>query len=405
MVKPRFCAVIDVQPRLDGSDGFAPRAFHFLKAAAEEWNLDVIAIRKESNDWTPENFLPNQIRGRVTIVEAGENPIISPGLKGKFKRLWHYLFPRQLSGAHPLPSPSLSATLNANCPSVVCFLLPRLAHLGVSVPSSALAVYVLEEGFERVTNLEGNLPNWKAKWMQAAEQHAANRLYKQLARSRGLIISISDFEKNWFARFIPPERIAVIPHGIDCDYFSPTPVEPDFDIMICGVLSHRRNYDPILQLFKIIEERLGKTNLQPKWLVVGKDPPKEITDLRNDRVVVTGRVPDVRAYYNRTKVVVVPAIEGCGVKTTVLQGWAMRRAVVATAFATTGLPVVDGKNILIARSLEELADKIIALLGQPAIREQIASAGLLTVRSERDTKFIGPRFVEAVIAAKSAYGV
>lgn len=394
-----------MQPRLDGSDGFAPRAFHFLKAAGEEWELNVIAIRKEKNDWTPENFLPNQIQGRVTIVEAGMNPIISPGFRGRLKRLWHYLFPKHLSGAHPLPSPALSAALNANCPSVVCFFLPRLAHLGVLVPSSALPVYVLEEGLERTKGMvPRSMPAWKADWIHSTEQHAANRLYKQLARSRGLIISISEFEKKWFGRYIPADRIAVIPHGIDCDYFNPHPVETDFDIMICGMLSHRRNYEPVLQLFHIIEDRLRKTSLQPKWLLVGKDPPKDIVDLRNERVMVTGSVPDVRAYYNRTRIVVVPAIEGCGVKTTVLQGWAMRKTVVATAFATTGLPVVDGENIIIGGTLEELADKIITLLGQPTVCDKLAKAGFQTVQSERNIKVSARDFVEAVKAAKTVYG-
>ena len=44
---------------------------------------------------------------------------------------------------------------------------------------------------------------------------------------------------------------------------------------------------------------------------------------------------------------VVPANYGAGVKTTVLQAWALGRPVVATTFAVDGLPAVSGENLLV----------------------------------------------------------
>ena len=44
-------AVIDFVPGLGSANGFAPRAYHLLKAVAEHWPLDVFALDRSDPQW------------------------------------------------------------------------------------------------------------------------------------------------------------------------------------------------------------------------------------------------------------------------------------------------------------------------------------------------------------------
>ena len=107
---------------------------------------------------------------------------------------------------------------------------------------------------------------------------------------------------------------------------------------------------------------------------------------------VTGFVSDVRPYYARSKVVVVPSRHGGGVKTTVLQAWAMGCPVVATPFALTSLPAKHGENVLIGETTEELKIHISSLLASPDLRGRLGDAGRRTVCEERDMTIVANRF-------------
>ena len=394
-----FCAVLDVQPSLSVADGFAPRVYHFLKAITEEWGLHVVAIKKEENDWTVENFLPEEIPGKVTIIDAGENPLIASGLAGKVRRLKHLLWPRNIGGAHPQVTPAITKTIRSKSPEVVCYFLPRLCHLGSAAPLESMRVYILEEGFERVANLTGDRARWKSAWMRNVETTAAERLYRRIGSERALVIAISNFEEQYFRKHIPNGRISVVEHCVDVNYYTPVETNQDFDVIVCGLLAHRRNFEPILQLIRLIND-LGGEATQLRWLLVGKEPPDEIRKLQSERITVTGAVEDVRPYYHRAKVVVVPAMDGCGVKTTVLQAWAMRKPVVATTFAVNGIPALDGKNILVAADLKALAIKILRLVKERELRDRVAEEGFRTCHRERNTTLLGRRFVDAVRSAQ-----
>jgi glycosyltransferase involved in cell wall biosynthesis len=175
--------------------------------------------------------------------------------------------------------------------------------------------------------------------------------------------------------------------------------EPDIDIGVFGLMSSARNYEAMLELHAWMEARPQLFPGRPRWAFVGKAPPPAITVLRSPRVEVTGYVPDLRPHYARTQIVVVPSRFGTGVKTTVLEAWAMGRPVVATPFALQGLPARPGENVLVGDSPEALARCVAELLAAPALRERLGAAGCRTVRSERDIRVLAVQFADVCARA------
>lgn len=400
MLTRRCIAVLDLPLSYNSSDGFAPRALHFVAALADALQpFEVIALCKDPAAKSAE-FIPEEIEAQVSVVDVGTNPLIASGIRGRWRRLKHYLMPLRLPGAYPRRLAALTAIAEEEHTSLVVFFLPRLAHLGQQLPDPVKRVYVLDEGFERSAHLVANdsSPKWKVQWNQWAEHVAARQLYRAIAKQRALVIAISENEKRYFERYIDGSQIAVVPHGIDCEYFCPSDDgSADFDIIACGVLSQPRNYQPIAALLSAVALRTVEHASKPRWVLVGKDPHPSLREFETDDITIAANVEDVRPYYRRSRIAVVPAFGGGGVKTTVLQAWAMQRAVIATRHSVAGLPAHHMRNVLVADTVAELADHVLRLLNDRPLRERLAVAGRQTVERERNIKGCAKRFGDAVL--------
>lgn len=392
-------ALLDFPPQLDYPSGFAPRAHHLLTAVAQRWPLDIIALHRSDANWNQSSFLPPDFPVcHFWFDSLGSNPLYAPSLKGRLRRINHYFFSKRSAMAYPNQLPHLHSYLAEHPPKLVILFLPHVAHLSFKLDLSMPCIYILEEGLERSYRwVAPPMPTWKLKWMEATEQASARRMYGQITARNGRVVAISEKEKQWFAQFIPEKQITVIPHGIDCKYYAPFEVSKDIDIAVFGALGHRRTYEPALDLYFWIKSSDPTFHAGLSWGFIGADPNESLLALRSSSVNVTGFVSDVRPYYARTKVVVVPSQHGGGIKTTVLQAWAMGCPVVATSFALTGLPARHGENVLIGESPEEMKQHISLLLTSPELRHRLGDAGRKTACAERDIHIVSRQFAQLCV--------
>ena len=83
-------------------------------------------------------------------------------------------------------------------------------------------------------------------------------------------------------------------------------------------------------------------------------------------VIVTGEVPDTRAWLAAADIVVAPLILARGVQNKVLEAMAMAKAVVASPAAATGIDALAGEDIIVAEGAVDQAHSIGELLNNPA---------------------------------------
>ena len=386
---------MDFVPCLDSVDGFAPRAYHLLQAIAEQWPLDVFALDRSREEQEDKWVFPPAIEVNSFWRESvGSNPLYDAGLKGKIRRSAQYTFARRSAMSYPRQLARLEERVAAHPPKLAIFFLPFVAHFSFDLPKSVPCLYLLEEGLERSFSwVAPGLPAWKRKWVDNREQAHARRLYRRIAQKQGHVVAISENEKKWFAQTIPERRITVVPHGIDCEFYQPCQTEQDIDVAIFGSLGHRRTYEPALELYSFIKAHRPDLH-HLRWAFVGSRPHPSLQAISSDRVEVTGFVPNVRPYYSRSKIVIVPSRYGGGVKTTLLQGWAMGRPVVATPFALSGLPAVAEKNVLVGESCAALSDQVARLISSPELRARVGNAGRATACAERNIRVIADQFAQ-----------
>ncbi len=186
------------------------------------------------------------------------------------------------------------------------------------------------------------------------------------------IISYPDRE------FIPhPERnrIIVVTNGVDTDYFKPFEVQKKFDLIFTGNMSYPPNVKAANFLGKEILPLIQKSLPELKLVLAGASPHKQVLDLQDKNIEVTGWTEDIRPYYASAKVFIAPMQIGTGLQNKLLEAMAMKIPCITTPLANKALGAKNGEEILVGETSSELAEHVIFLLKHPEKAHQIALNG------------------------------
>ena len=218
-------------------------------------------------------------------------------------------------------------------------------------------------------------------------------LYRELELCRRVdhVICVTDLDRDYLRGFLPAKQLEVINTGVDTAYFSygGSEIEPN-SLVFVGAFRHDPNLDAMAYFSEEILPRVLKSQPDAHLYIVGSSPPPSIQDLADHpQITVTGFVPDIRDYYRKAQVVVVPLRTGVGIRGKILEAWSVGKAVVATSLACQGIRAVHGKNVLVADQAADFSDWTTALLRQPDFAAELGRAGRKTVEELYDWEAIG----------------
>ena len=194
--------------------------------------------------------------------------------------------------------------------------------------------------------------------------------------------------------------IEVIPNGVDLDYFSPAagaPAPHPRRLIFTGNMSYKPNIDAVRHLVRDILPLVRRSVPEVELHIVGMDPTPAVRRLADGaRVVVTGRVDDVRPYFDSATVAVAPLRIARGLQNKVLEAMAAGKVVIASSEAVAGMRVVDGEQLIIADTPERFASAALEVIRDASLRESLEMRARFLVESEHDWKPLLQKLVELV---------
>ncbi len=270
--------------------------------------------------------------------------------------------------------------------------------------------------------LQGELAITGAGKAQIASAVVVEQKIYKLATS---VIVVTEGLRNAILKAyrLPQEKIAVIPNGVNIDFFKPIPVALAKDrlnlkkdlnyILLVGYLAKWQDLNTVIECMSIIRNECPEAHL----LVVGDGPEKcgliervRLLNL-NNYVSFIGEVPReiVPTYINAAEVCLVPSTrslnEEIGRSPIKLYAYmACERPVVASDVAGVGhfLRQSGAGNVVEPEDHVELAQAILELLRDEKLRERMGRIGRETVREDYDWKNIA-RKVENVLISSLRY--
>jgi glycosyltransferase involved in cell wall biosynthesis len=176
-------------------------------------------------------------------------------------------------------------------------------------------------------------------------------------------------------------------------------------ILFVGSMDYHPNEDAALQLADVVLPCIHRCcECTAQVLIVGNRPLDSVLALGTRKgITVTGAVDSVTPYYRQATVAVVPLRAGGGTRIKILEAAAHRVPVVSTPVGAEGLEVVDGRELLLAHTPEQMAGQCVRLWQDRGLRSRIIRNAYSWVRRKHTASALERAFAEAYKLAGLSY--
>jgi len=189
------------------------------------------------------------------------------------------------------------------------------------------------------------------------------------------LLVVTEQDRYGVSLFLPEAKSTLLPRLVDTTRPARPGAEPTFHIGFLGTFGHEPNVLSVKFLLEKIVPLVRARVPDLRVLIAGKDPPQHLLDIAPPGVEFAGFLPSVDEFYARIAVIAAPLVTGGGIKIKVVEGLLSGLPVVTTSIGAEGTGVVSGVHAFIADTPSALAEAVLRLLEDPALRSTTGDAG------------------------------
>lgn len=211
------------------------------------------------------------------------------------------------------------------------------------------------------------------------------RFERDVLRESRMTLAVSQHDANQLLALSGIDAdVQVVPNAIDVSAycFSPPSVERASNLLFLGRLDFRPNALAVEWFLEEVLRRLPQARL----FAVGARPPDWLIEAgkHDDRVAVTGYVPDDGAYVQRCAAMVLPFQSGGGSRLKALVAMASGLPIVSTRLGMEGLDAEAETHYVLAESASDWVTALGRILGDLELRRRLAGNARRLVEDRYD---------------------
>jgi glycosyltransferase involved in cell wall biosynthesis len=222
---------------------------------------------------------------------------------------------------------------------------------------------------------------WVGKWMARENLFKIAKLEREVRRELALSVVCGPDDQTFLeSKLGASEKVFVLPNGANVGFFNadewlPAPTEKP-TALFCGALDYTPNTDGLKWYFETIHPLVLAKCPEFRVILVGKNPTPEVKRYADlESVDFEGEVPDVRPYYQKAWMQMVPLRIGGGTRLKIAEGLSMANPVVSTALGAQGLELEHDKHLLLGDTPEDFAGAMLRYASDPELRRGQGAAG------------------------------
>jgi glycosyltransferase involved in cell wall biosynthesis len=392
-----FCSYI--WPRHPGHSGGEIRDFHLLRRLLSISKVEFLVshpsppderdnplesylealhtpetIRMRPDLFSPDAFQRTLRSRAVTRLRLANIPVLGPR--------YHLDVANQFPNIKAYARDALQKALETRRPDFL-FVSPQTNPVALLLDTTKVPTRMIMAAYDveavRMYRIAASCQGLRKAALELEARRAAHFERANLAHYDG-VIAVSDLDRQIFIHDygFAPKRVLTIENSVDSNYFAfveRQPIEQP-QIAFVGSLTYLPNQQAawrlIRQIMPLVRQRYPNASL---W-IVGQSPDAALLEESDGtRVVVTGKVDDVRPYLAHASLACVPLISGSGTKYKVLEALSAGVPMVCSPLAIEGLDIEVDKHVLVGQSDAELAAAIVRLLDDPDLAVNLARQG------------------------------
>lgn len=180
------------------------------------------------------------------------------------------------------------------------------------------------------------------------------------------------------------DALRLVPNGVDFGIFHPLHRPERYDVLFTGHMAYPPNIAAAMFTVRDVLPELRRSRPEVDLLIAGKDAPRSIHDLREERVAVIEQFDHIREAFAMSKVMIAPMRISIGLQNKILQAMAMGIPVVTTTQGNAAIGGEHERHLLVADDARGLAACVERLLSDEPFADRIA-ANAKTFVAERFT--------------------
>ena len=216
------------------------------------------------------------------------------------------------------------------------------------------------------------------RWYYRLQAGRMFRFERRACRAAARVVAVSEQDARTMRELFGVTRVTAIPTGVDIEGLTPPDPPPDqtIDLVFVGSMDWLPNVDGIQWFVQEVLPLIRRQRPECSVAIVGRTPPSSIAalGLGDERIRVTGTVPDIRPFLWSAAVSIVPLRIGGGTRLKIYEAMAARVPVVSTTVGAEGLEVHHPDDIRLADSPEAFAAACSELLANAGLRRRQAAA-------------------------------
>jgi glycosyltransferase involved in cell wall biosynthesis len=380
--RKQILCLMRMPPDLNGHGG-SQRAWHLLQALQALGDVHFVLLYRDTDAdcvGVPLAHLQSLTASITSICISAWNPT---GVK-KFKVLHPWLVDiikfrsqvaprfggrdlREISARLPLRDPDVIFACRLEMATVVQDLIgagllkaaPRVVDFD-DIASRFRARQIASMG--RQWGLQGPVfAKAEVKIIQAAED--------RIAKSWAGASVCTDEDVAALRQRYPGHAVVKIPNIIVRERLVPRPADGRFKILFAGNLRFYPNVDGLRQFIEDAWPALLAAVPGAQLVIVGMNPLPEVVEIAAAHgFALHPNVPAMQPFYENCDAVIAPILFGSGTRIKILEAMAYGRAIVSTSIGAEGLHVTSGQEVMLADTMPDFADALVALANDEPAR-------------------------------------
>ncbi len=353
------------------------RYFHFLRGLAARHRVFVGCVAE-----------PSDSSGDIEAVRAlaADTKVVVVGANGRRAAYAHGLLTGKALSLAPFESAELQAWVNAtlatdeiDCVIAFSAAMGAFAMNAVTPPKRFVMDFVDMDSDK--WDQYARSARWPLSQLYRREARLTLAAESAIAQRADASLFVSATEVDDFVQRLPQAagKVHAVENGVDAEYYDPSrdysmPFGPTqtAPLVFVGTMDYLPNIDAVGWFARSVLPLIQARRPEATFHIVGARPATEVSRLASlPGVFVTGAVPDVRPYVASARVSVAPLRIARGIQNKVLEAMAMAKPVVVTPAALAGIDAVPGRDVLLAATEQEVAQRALQ-----AIEDDRASQAL-----------------------------
>ena len=251
-----------------------------------------------------------------------------------------------------------------------------------------------------VERMEENA-RWFLKPVLGIEARRIKHYEGELLRTVDHVLAVTDLDRACLEEAMQSLKakrdgyaapITVVPIAVDTRQLQPVQRKPGSkNIVTLGTLHYPPNADGIRWFLNQVFPLIIQAVPDAKLTIIGKNPPQDFLDLAAhdpEVIKVTGYVPELTPYLEESALMVVPVRAGGGMRVRILEALAYGMPVVTTTIGLEGIDATPEKDVLVADTPTDFANRVIELLGNVSLQEKLSANGRQVAETKYDWQVV-----------------